>query len=117
MSLNSVEKNISIDMVQNFNVSAMCLESLPCQHKCEIILSDGRKKSVTLLNPTINAFIQKIPLERISFPTSPYYLSHFSSWSPFDPSEITKENLEETLTDIFNTAVAQYKDTSGLEGN
>lgn len=91
-------------MVQNINISSMCLESYPCQHTCEITLSSGHKKSVTLNNPAIYTLIQELPLKKIMC-TSRDFLLHFCSLRDHNISWMNECQAEDILTGIFSKTI------------
>ena len=58
---------MSLNQVKNFEISSFCMESFPCQHKCEVTLNDGRKKTTHLNGVEIFAFIQALPMSKVAF--------------------------------------------------
>src|ERR1700722_16290379 len=101
----------SFDMVQNINISSMCFESYPCLHTCEISLSNGHKKSVILNNPEIYAFIQELPLKKITF-TPLNSLLHFYSLKDHNVSWTNEPIAEDILANIFSETIGNTNPNS-----
>jgi hypothetical protein len=94
---------ISFDQIQQVAIeaSSSCIKTFPCKHKCEITLTDGRKKSVTLFNTSIGSLIEKISQEKINYQGQ---LEHFSSKRPTSPDNPPKHWIEaqEILNELFD---------------
>ena len=54
-------------MVKTFNIDAMCLESIPCQHSCTITLFNERENKADISSPKINTLIQAIAADKIVY--------------------------------------------------
>lgn len=85
---------VTPEMVSTLSISDVCIETLPCQHECEIALADGREIQVTLKSTEIDSLIHSIAMDKIE---CAYPNQHFANHSYCtDPSDI--------LTSIFKAS-------------
>lgn len=83
---------ITANMVQEIEISDMCLESHPCQHECKITLTDGRETTRNIGGPNIDSLISAISKNKIK---SDWPLDHFSYKS------FKQDTAPDILTRIF----------------
>jgi hypothetical protein len=97
---------VTSSMVEIFHISPTCYETLPCQHDCNIVLSDGRKKNVCLRAPSIHILTETIALEKIGG------RCHLFSKEPTEKKNQTVElqKAENILTRIFSPIPKKKKE-------
>jgi hypothetical protein len=104
-----MSEKITFDQIQKVTISDPCMKTSPCKHRCEITLTDGRKKSVSLFSPSIGTLIEKISLEKIDYKGQ---LEHFPSnrsisWGNW--SQHTHIEAEEILNKLFDESINEIQ--------
>ena len=94
---------LSIEDVEKIEVEDRCLESWPCQHRCVVVLKDGRTSS-GLSSYGIWSLVSKIAVERIN-PDAQWkgkdVREHFSSYrTPRNGWEVS--SAEKVLNFLFS---------------
>jgi hypothetical protein len=56
---------VTVKMVKSFDGGRECLESYPCRHRCQIVLSDGRSRNVSMSGFEVHALIKSLSKEKI----------------------------------------------------
>lgn len=70
--------NVTVDMVQTFNINGKCLQSRfygngHCdRHSCQVILKDSRMREFSLPSQTIQNMLDVVPHESIKWPSHFY---------------------------------------------
>src|SRR5947209_7854483 len=99
---------VTADMIQTFEVSRRCKQSIPCKHDCKITLKDGRMIDSLLDAREICRLLQDIDLAQAQCHV--LSRSHFSnqvSDSKKDQSPVVTST--KILSELFKTLIFQQK--------
>jgi hypothetical protein len=100
--MSSITNNIiTPGMVKSFTVGSTCHETLPCQHDCIIVLSDGRKKNVCLSAPEIHELAGAIALEKITPKDGRFCSYKHPSGKKLEAEKILTETFSEHEKIVF----------------
>lgn len=89
-----MSSDLTIDCVSKIKIYSKCTESDdgPCAHKCDIVLIDGRLKTVALTSASIDILMQNIRQDKLECKQD---LTHFQSeWK-------TQASVNQILSKIF----------------
>ncbi len=106
--MNPTNPNISVEMVERFQIHENYLQRFPVSHTCKITLIDGRKIKDSLDGPDIYILIQAIAKEKITFKRTkdkemilwePQTIDHFNCYAHFPYSAFRVDRSTPPLPD------------------
>lgn len=71
-----------ISEIEKFSVHRECIETLPCQHECNVQFYNGNSHKITLYADEISQYLTKIPANRIDRDHFSDLFQHFSLAQP-----------------------------------
>ncbi len=113
--MNQIDPNITVEMVQVFQIRENYDQSFPCSHSCKITLTNGREIKKSIDGPEIYILIQSLAKEKIVFKRSKkkssfrtQTLEHFNNYKDFPYTAFRSDKSKaplpnELLSSLFDT--------------